>query len=147
MAISEHDYQALVASEYTWLCDKLGLNPVALVFEPGEGVDRYGGTPRSLVVTYSPGDLGAIYDAARTPDGGPPSWSDRDRLGYDFWAEWRTTLWHEVCHQVQDQITNGWNPADGHNGHGPTWMPAITAFASRIGCPSPAALAELISSM
>lgn len=146
VAIDESSFKELVQAEYGWLCDKLTLTRVPLEFEKGEGLPRYGGTPRKIVITYTDGDLGVVYAATPTTSHGPPSWNTMPGAGHEFWDEWRTTLWHEVCHQLQDNLGK-WDPRDGHNGHGDGWKDAIVEFARRVSCANARELARLICSM
>ena len=45
------------------------------------------------------------------------------------WPKWRMDLWHEVLHQVEDQIYDTW---EGGEIHGPSYMRAIVYAAARL---------------
>jgi hypothetical protein len=42
------------------------------------------------------------------------------------WPAWRIELWHEVVHQVEDQILDEWSPGPKH---GESWTDAIEYVA------------------
>ncbi len=104
--------------------------------------------PRRIVIPYSDGDLSAMHECDIVPAREPPNWrrltSPPCRAAYLYWDEWRTTLWHEVCHQIQDEKDFGWNPHDGHEAHGPSWSEAVAWMAGKLGAP-PGDLGALIA--
>lgn len=147
MASSEVSYERLFQDEYRWLCDVLDLAPVDLVLIPDDDLEvdpRYGGTPRRIETRYSQHDASVVRSTATSESGEPPTWSTTEAEGYLFWEEWRTTLWHEVSHQVQDECGFGWD-ATVENGHGSTWSAALDWMARRLGCPSGETLKRLLA--
>jgi len=106
--------------------------------------------PRCIIMPYSDGDLGGLHDIDIVRARVPPGWrrltQPRSRDAYIFWDDWRTTFWHEVCHQAQDEKDFGWNPHDGYEGHGPSWDAALVWMASQLSAP-PADLKRLIPPM
>lgn len=89
--------------------------------------------PREITLPFSDGDLGVIRNPRPTPHGGPPTWDGESPAGEAFWEEWRTTAWHEVGHQFEDERACGWNPKQGHE-HGASWIRALDAMATTLGC-------------
>jgi hypothetical protein len=81
----------------------------------------YEGTPRRIAITFSDLDLDVVFNTTVTPEGGPPTWTTKTVEGTKFWDPWRSDLWHEVMHQVQDQNGFGWDPKDGRRGHARGW--------------------------
>jgi hypothetical protein len=146
--VSVADYERLVRHEYVWLCKQLGLVPVPLEFThmAESGFPMYGGTPRRIAITSSDLDLSVVFNATVTPEGGPPAWEERTIKGKHFWDPWRSDLWHEVMHQVQDQNGFGWDPNDGRNGHAHGWQSAVEWAAGRLGCSEPKAIYDLLVS-
>lgn len=146
--ISPADYEQLVRDEYEWLRQRLGVTAVPLEFThtPDSGFPKYGGTPRRIVITFSDHDLSVVFNTTVTPDGGPPAWEERTIEGKRFWDPWRSDLWHEVVHQVQDMNGFGWDPNDGSNGHAKGWQAAVEWTANRLGCSEPKALYDLLIS-
>jgi hypothetical protein len=74
----------------------------------------------------------ALEEASRADAPPPLQVWDGDRYG--AWPEWRCDLWHEVCHQYQDERLKRWNKNDGNNGHRTGWREAVHAVADRVGC-------------
>lgn len=146
--VTQQQYEQLVRDEYAWLCAKLGLAPVPVRFEHDDDLGtapRYGGTPREIVIPVSSHDRSVISGAHVTQAGDPPEWDPHGRDGgYHYWAEWRTTIWHEVGHQVDDQVLKTWDPKDPH---GASWTNSMTWMAGKLGAPSATILAGLIPSM
>ncbi len=127
-------FKALLKQEYEWLCAALELTPVTLevIASPDSGWPRYGGDPRRIEIAVSDNDLSVVHAATATQNG-PPTWDEKSYEGYHYWQEWRSSLWHEVVHQVQDQRGFGWNPMDGKNGHAHGWQTAVEWVADRLG--------------
>lgn len=145
--MSPAEYEVLHRAEYGWLCKKLGLGPVSLFVTPTSDEEpedpRYGGARRCIYIPFTTGDL-EVHGASPTPDHGPPTWIAKSPEGWDYWAKWRTDLWHEVTHQVQDQILGMWNPHDGDDGHAEGWDEALAEVSRRLGDRS-AVLKELLA--
>jgi len=146
--VTAAQFNRLVRDEYNWLCERLGLRAVPLEFThaPESGFPMYGGTPRRIVVTFSDHDLSVVFNGTVTPEEGPPAWEERTIEGKRFWDPWRSDLWHEVVHQVQDMNGFGWNPNDSRNGHARGWQPAVEWMAGSLGCSEPKALYDLLVS-
>lgn len=47
------------------------------------------------------------------------------------WPEWRKCLFHEVCHQVQEDVFQR-DPHDGYNGHNVNWWEAVAWVGDRL---------------
>lgn len=149
MGATLEEYRTLLEDEYDWLCQRLQLEPVALILTHDNDLKdapRYGGTPRHIEIPYSDNDLSVIFEASPTSPSGPPTWEDVSPSGRAFWEEWRSTLWHEVSHQVQDQRGFGWNPMV-QDGHDPTWDEALQWMATQLGCPSGQMLKRLVPTL
>jgi len=79
--------------------------------------------PGLLLIPIAGHDItDAPDDQPRFP---PTSWAE----SAGGWPWWRSTLWHEVCHQYQDQVLGRWNPLDGYHGHRDGWDDAMVAVA------------------
>jgi hypothetical protein len=147
--ITPAEYERLVRDEYAWLRQKLDLPAVDLEFQytPASGFPKYGGTPRKIILPFSEHDLSVIYDKSVTPPAGPPTWEEGNRVGWSYWKRWRSDLWHEVIHQVQDQKNFGWDTGDGRNGHANGWQPAIEWAAKQLECVRPKELYDILASL
>ncbi|TYP94870.1 hypothetical protein LX73_0160 [Fodinibius salinus] len=118
--------------EYQNLCNKLDLKPVPLdVYEYKEDSNEktdLSTSKNNATAGYSPDKLilpltGEGTSSLREPSFPPKEWN---KLHPMEWPVWRVELWHEVVHQVEDQILNKWSPL--HN-HGNSWSEAIRYVA------------------
>lgn len=173
MPATEKQLTEMLAEEYEWLRAQLRLSTVPLRIEVRDGAHAYGvdwpkwapehlrqgarflfyregllgklGSvvlPRAIVMVFLQGDLDFV-DPNDTVGVRPQDWDPQGRVGYNYWTEWRASLWHEVCHQLQHERGLGWNPNDGRDGHGPSWDKALASMATDLGITA-AALRRLI---
>jgi hypothetical protein len=108
--------EAYIQEEYRNLCNILSLTQVSLdVYIAKEGsteITEFGTCIGNYTPAYSPQKLIMPLvdyfnmDQATTPTFPPEVW---DRNHPYEWPIWRIELWHEVCHQVEDQIFNEWD--------------------------------------
>ena len=70
----------------------------------------------------------------------PPGWRRKthppSREAYIYWDEWRTSLWHEVCHQAPVRGISAGDPHDVNQAHGPSWDETVTWMAGVLGAPA-----------
>lgn len=78
----------------------------------------------------------AVDSESSLADVSPPlvGESDWNREREEAWPQWRLELWHEVCHQYQDEVVGGWNKGDGSFGHTQGWEEAVDSVAAKVGC-------------
>jgi len=120
----------LIQNEYYHLCKKLDLNPLPLDIyivnlksteNTQLGTSYNNATPlytrKLLVLPVFRGDLEVLYDQTHTFP--PMTW---DKIHPVEWPIWRIELWHEICHQVEDQLIGEWKSG---NSHGKSWQKAI----------------------
>jgi hypothetical protein len=141
---------AIIKAEYTQLCHVLGLREVPLDIYHPQGVDddgdattslgldarvtdaAYSGVRKLLLLPLCPNDL-----PEELPDFPPATWEK------PYWQAWRIDLWHEVVHQVSDEVLNalkpnepGYTRADGsmsQPGHGEGFKKALEYVAAKVG--------------
>lgn len=143
--------ELVVRAEYQRLCNYLGLVPVPLDVYVCNAEDSsgsttslgtliancdplYSGTKRLMVLPFT--DASDQWPVA-LPAFPPPSWLKHE------WPVWRIELWHEVVHQVSNDLLAGWNPTEtprqrpngtrSQTGHGLGWFKGVQHFASKLG--------------
>ncbi len=146
------EWQEAVRAEYARLCGHLGLKEAGL--DPGLTLRRnedccghqreesaYGGPteahPRGLIMLPIDGPellpLPSSYSLEM-----PPESAEQVRSPYQSdegtWPEWRKCLFHEVCHQVQQDCFER-DPHDGYNGHRLNWWEAVGWVGDRLDLP------------
>ena len=144
MGISIAGLRELLLEEHGWLRTRLSVHMINIRVWKDDGrapIAYGGGLPREILFPMTENDLSVIAEDAKATDRFPIEWC---REAWDFW---RLALWHEVVHQVQDEVLQAWNPGDGHSGHSePGWSRAIDYFAECVGCQDPARLHEMLGS-
>lgn len=137
----------IIQAEYQRLCNFFGLIPVpldvyicdtentqdftALGFPIAQGAAAYSGTRRLMAVPLAPGDP----LPSTIPDFPPRVWNTRS----DEWPTWRLDVWHEVVHQVSNDILKAWDLKEpgrsrergrSDPGHGVGWFQGIQHVAA-----------------
>jgi len=142
---------SVIRAEYQRLCNVLGLTPVPLdiyiyVSNPDTDAETatafgtslrnatpcYSGTKRIIILPMCDGD----EHPERLPPFPPFTWLKHD----DAWPVWRIELWHEVVHQVSNDLLSSWNPKEpgraradqtvSDMGHGVGWFQGVCRVAS-----------------
>lgn len=144
--------ETVIRAEYARLCNCLGLLPIPLdvyVSDPDAGQDVktplgsplvnaepcYSGTKRLMVLPLCDGNDWP----AQMPAFPPTDWSKHA----SDWPIWRIELWHEVVHQVSNDVLRAWDPKEpgrkrpdgstSQQGHGVGWFKGVCYVAARIG--------------
>jgi len=141
------ELKARIARDHAYLAQKLGLRAdIELIVYKVTYADLgeptvdcgHGITSEWPYAGYKPGVIaipieGHALEEASLANTAPPVhvW-DGDRRG--AWPEWRCDIWHEVCHQYQDERLGKWNKQDGNNGHRVGWRDAVHEVADKVGC-------------
>ena len=139
-------FQAAVQAEYSALCQCLGLSLAFLdvcvtnaVGAPCCGHQReeagYRGACEThvagvLVIPIDPPHLAALPTAPGVVF--PAACAKRSPT---VWPDWRVSLYHEVCHQVQDQVYGLLDGADGYSGHNTNWWEAVAWVSDKLQFP------------
>ena len=140
---------AIIEAEYTRLCHVFGLREVPLdIYEADPdseveertpfGTDRrntdpaYSGTKKLLVLPILAAD-----QPTTLPPFPPETWTKLD------WKSWQLELWHEVIHQISDEVFGAWDPNEpGYTrdngtpsltGHGVGFRRALDYAAAKLG--------------
>lgn len=134
MTLTLYKVTELIKSEYHNLCKALSLQQVDLdiyIVQPDSTQSSQFGTPfKNATAAYKPGllvlplcngDFGVIHE--QSPVFPPTTWRKNDPVE---WPVWRIELWHEVCHQIVDQVFHAWSLK---NQHGESWRKAIDFVA------------------
>lgn len=148
--------ERVVRAEYQRLCNYLGLVPVPLDVYVCNAEDSsgsttslgihiancdplYSGTKRLMALPFT--DASDQWPVA-LPAFPPHSWLKHE------WPVWRIELWHEVVHQVSNDLLAGWNPTEAprqrpngtrsQTGHGLGWFKGVQHFAAKLGVDSEA---------
>jgi [ribosomal protein S5]-alanine N-acetyltransferase len=140
------DWQAVVNKEYLLLCDCLGLRAAEVDAgltlrsnkaccghqrEEAGYVGASGNHPKGLIVI--PIDAADLHKEPMPSFVSPPVTAKRKNK--TNWPDWRVSLYHEVCHQVQEDILGERNPGDGYGGHKVNWWAAVAWVGDRLGLP------------
>jgi hypothetical protein len=142
--------ESVIRAEYQRLCNAMGLVPVPLDIyvsddqAPPESktplgsflrnaTPGYSGTKRIMVLPLCTGD----DQPEELPSFPPPLWSKHG------WPAWRFELWHEVVHQVSNDLMGSWDPKEpgrirrdrstSDQGHGIGWFRGICRLAAVFG--------------
>ena len=154
--------ERIIRAEYERLCNVAGLVPVpldvyvcdaeapptektALGFPIANSDPCYSGSVRLMALPLCEGN-----EWPTTIPGFPPRGLDKHS---DEWPVWRIEIWHEVVHQVTNDICCKWNPKEtgrrrpnetmSTSGHGPDWFAGVTHLAGKLGV-DPEALDALL---
>ena len=144
MGITFEKLREFTNCEYSNLCDKLDLKPVPLHIysvEPDSTEVSDYGVPlcdtnalygwsekfqsKVIILPVNAGDLDVL--SSKVPSFPPSIW---DRGDPAEWPPWRTDLWEETCHQVEDQILGEWQAGDEH---GDSFKKALDIVAEEFG--------------
>jgi hypothetical protein len=141
MALTLEKARELIRSEYSNLCKALSLQQVdtdIYIVQPNSKQTTQFGTslmndtpqygPGLLILPLMRADLEACPE--QSPAFPPTVWNKHHL--YE-WPVWRIELWHEVCHQVEDQVFHKLNS---QNKHGETWRKAKSFLAKSFGVES-----------
>ncbi len=117
-----------IEDDYSSVCSTLKLKPDLLdIYEykiDSDNMTQHDTALRDTFAAYYPSKLTLpIADDGNASDNipiFPPT--DWRRLNSYQWPPWRIDLWHEIVHQVEDQILNE---------HGESWAEAISYVAEK----------------
>jgi len=128
------ELRKVVEREYSRLCEVLKLDPIPLdvylVDEDSKQFSELGISLKSPLAFYdkekiilprTDNELNALQNYE--PKFPPIVW---DKAHPKEWPLWRVELWHEVCHQVENDIIRGWK--GGVEG-GDAWKDAVIYIA------------------
>jgi len=127
------EIQQIIQDEYDRLCLSLDLKPMQLnIYGLKKGVTEREGYSGISKIIKLPQEY---YDLINYPNqmnfNFPPKHWTKLKMD-DEWPKWRCGLWHEVCHQIQDQKLGKWKPpTKDDDGHKIGWKDAADYFANR----------------
>lgn len=78
-------------------------------------------SPEVIALPVAAGDI-EVY-ANQGPPFPPGEWN---KLNSQNWPVWRIELWHEVVHQIEDQVLGIWKPGSDND---KTWRKAASKLA------------------
>jgi hypothetical protein len=132
------DAEAVIRAEYQRLCEAFGLSPVALdvyVCDDSSREKTALGLPVSNCDPLYSGTRGLMaLPLSSTEDQWPTTLPPLPptTLAKHEWPVWRIELWHEVIHQVSNDIQKAWDPKEpprtrtngsrSTTGHGAGWF-------------------------
>lgn len=106
-------------NEYSLLCEIFSQKPIILdIYKYNENSDGMtlfetplnnitpGYSKEKIILPLDPGELQSYY--GELPPYPPKHW---EKLYLD-WPNWRIELWHEFCHQIEDQTLELWKPGN-----------------------------------
>jgi hypothetical protein len=145
--------EQIVRAEYQRLCNCLGLIPVPLdVYVCDDSTQPSTTTPLGFHVAncdplYSGTKRLMAVPLTDAEDSWPvtlPSFPPLALLKQsDEWPAWRIELWHEVVHQVSNDVLAAWDPREAprlrpnttpsQSGHGQGWFSGVEHVAKKLG--------------
>ena len=153
--------EAAIRAEYQRLCGVFGLSPIALDvyvcddsstattslgFPVANCDPLYSGTKNQMALPLTSAEDQWPAEVPSFPPATLAKFSDE-------WPAWRIELWHEVVHQVSNDICNAWDPKEpprtrnngsrSATGHGAGWFIGIQHAAAKLSV-SADALDELL---
>jgi hypothetical protein len=144
--------EQIIRAEYQRLCNYLGLTPTPLeVYVCDVNASASDTTPLGISVS----NCAALYSGTKRlmalplaeaddwptilPDFPPPDLNKHS----ENWPTWRIELWHEVVHQVSNDLLTAWDPNESPRcrpnqtrsqpGHGLGWFDGVKLVARKLG--------------